>query len=91
MKRDLCNVKLDDGTLLEGLKDTQLETALPKPGGVVVVLRGVGQGRQAKLLDRNDSKGAAVLQSFGDLEVMEKKMDDIAEWMGPIEEDEFAY
>jgi len=39
-----CIVMLPNGTVLDDVKERMLETALPKPGGTVMVIRGRDRG-----------------------------------------------
>ena len=49
-------VKMDDGKLLEGVRERQVETVLPKrPGGRLVVVRGQHKGARGTLIERNRS------------------------------------
>jgi G patch domain/KOW motif-containing protein len=80
-----------EGTLREGLTQRMVETALPKPGGSVLVVRGEYRGRRGRLLERDSRKERAVVQLNGDFSVCTLEFDDVSEWAGAIEdaEDEF--
>ncbi|KAL1499716.1 hypothetical protein AB1Y20_012403 [Prymnesium parvum] len=76
-------VQMDDSAArVEGLKHAHVETALPKAGGTVLVLRGAHRMRRGRLLERHSSDARAVVQLSGDLQVVELSFDDVAEWVG---------
>jgi len=75
--------------VLDRVPERYLETALPKAGGRVVVLT-ASQGREylyskGTLLERG--KGRGVVQLNTDKSVLTLSLDDLAEWLGPFEED----
>eukprot|EP00667_Euglena_gracilis_P008434 EG_transcript_8538 len=58
-----CSVRLEDGTLVDGVTEDQLETIVPKQAGQsVMVVRGKYRGRVARLHSRDSTKERCVLQ-----------------------------
>lgn len=67
------------------MPQASLETVVPKePGTVLMVLRGKCKGEHAKLLQANAS--AAAVQLVGDLSVERVMLDDIAQFVGDLDE-----
>jgi G patch domain/KOW motif-containing protein len=82
---DSFSIKLDDdGKLYEGLRHAEVETALPKRGGTVLVLAGPHRMRRGTLLDRRTDEARADVQLAGDLSVIHCSFDDVAEWVGTL-------
>jgi hypothetical protein len=79
----VCNCEADNGKLLEGLKDRQLQTVIPKVGKTVLILSGGDKGRRAKVMERNSKKGEAVVQIMGEPGVDRYPYEDICEYTGP--------
>ena len=80
---DHFSVRMDEsGKLHEGLCHAHVETALPKRGGLVLILSGSHRLRRGKLLERDSEKGRAVVQLGGDLQVVECSFEAVAEWVG---------
>lgn len=78
--------------LREGITQQMVETALPKPGGSILVVRGELRGRRGRLLERDSRKDKAVVQLNGDFAVCTLGFDDISEWAGhagEAEDDEY--
>jgi hypothetical protein len=59
-----------------------VETALPKAGGAVRVVRGEHKGEVGQLLERNGSLQRAAVQLQGDMTIVQLKFDDVSEWAG---------
>jgi len=78
-----------DGEILDMVPDRYLETALPKVGGCAIILAGDPQYVHSKgrLLERNSDRGRGVVQLSEDMSVLTLSLDDIAEWVGPLDED----
>ena len=72
----------EGGTLHEGLTHAHVETALPKRGGVVLILTGEHRMRRGTLLERRSETARAVVQLGGDLELVECGFEEVAEWVG---------
>lgn len=80
----ICDVRMDSGDLLEQVKQSWLDTALPKPGGRVMVVRGGMRNSVGTLLERNKAKENVVVQFEQGVETL--GMDDIAEFTGSSED-----
>jgi G patch domain and KOW motifs-containing protein len=78
--RTSCTVRTDSGRLLEHIKQRHIETALPKVGGTVMVLRGRHRGTTAELLERSSKLAEATVQLSSDLSVRAFSFDDVAEY-----------
>jgi len=70
---------MDSGQLIEQLEEKDVETALPKPGGNVLLVKGEHKGEIGKLLERNASSSTAAIQLESEMEVIKSSFDDIAE------------
>ena len=79
---DTCVLMLENGKMLEGISQSQLESVLPDPGGTVLVVRGEGRGEKATLLEKSNSKGTALVQLQHDLSVRECSLDDVSTFAG---------
>ena len=79
-------LQMADGEVVE-VKESWVETALPKAGGKIVILQGPYRYKKGKLLERHSSSGKGVVQLYEDMNVMKLSLDDIAEWCGPLDED----
>jgi G patch domain/KOW motif-containing protein len=81
----------DDGKLTEGISQKMVESALPKQGGNVLIVRGPHRGRRGRLLERDSRKDRAVVTLNGDFSIVTFGFDDVCEWAGSGEdaEDEF--
>ena len=76
-------VRLDEsGKLYEDLSHAHVESALPKRGGLVLLLRGPHKLRRGTLLERRADVARATVQLSGDLQVVTCGFDDLAEWAG---------
>ena len=64
------------------VKEKQLETVVPKVGGLVMVLTGEFKGRRGRLMAKDKEREVASVQIAGDMSVETVKMDDIAEYVG---------
>ena len=73
--------------VLDRVPERYLETALPKAGGNVVVLLGPSRMAKGKLLERNSNSGKGVVQVFEDMSILTLSLDDMAEWVGPLDDD----
>jgi hypothetical protein len=70
-----------DRKIIEGVKEKYVETALPKVGGRVRVLRGEHKGVIGALVERNSDTSMALVQTE-DSDMLRISFDDIAEWVG---------
>ena len=80
---------MQNGQVLDNVPERYLETALPKIGGNVIVLEGVHHWKKGRLLERSSENGRGVVQLMEDLEVVTLSLDSIAEWCGPLDDDDF--
>ena len=71
----------ESGKLVEGVRQRDIETVLPKPGGEVIVLGGSRRGQRAKLMDINKRREVATLQIHQDMSIVKVHLDDAAQYM----------
>jgi len=71
-------IKLDNGTILDPVKEKYLETVLPNVGSDCLVLVGEYVGQCASLLEKDMARNQAIVQLSESLEVIQLTMDDIA-------------
>ena len=77
-----CHVRLEEsGKLVEGVRQRDIETVLPKSGGEVIVLGGSRRGQRAKLVDINKRREVATLQIYQDMSIVKVHLDDAAQYM----------
>jgi G patch domain and KOW motifs-containing protein len=85
----LSNGKSNDCTalILDRIPERYLETALPKIGGNVIVVNVNHSNKYCKgrLLERNTRNG--IVQLYDDMDCITIPLDDIAEWCGPLDDD----
>lgn len=74
----LASVRLDDGSVIESVKEKHLETVLPSSGGGCKVLRGAHRGQHARLLEKKQETQRVIVQLSEDYEIVELSFDDIA-------------
>jgi hypothetical protein len=82
-----ATVHMASGQVLDKVPERYLETALPKTGGNAIVLVGRHKFAKGKLLERDSNRGRGVIQVFEDMSVLTLKLDDLAEWCGPLDDD----
>ena len=80
-------IQMPNRVVLERVPERYLETALPKPGGNVIILTGSHKLEKGKLLERNGKEGKGAVQLFEDMNIVSLSLDDIAEWCGPLDDD----
>eukprot|EP01102_Stenamoeba_stenopodia_P000007 TRINITY_DN0_c0_g6_i1.p1 TRINITY_DN0_c0_g6~~TRINITY_DN0_c0_g6_i1.p1 ORF type:complete len:502 (-),score=143.13 TRINITY_DN0_c0_g6_i1:17-1522(-) len=84
LSRKNVQVMLEDGRILEGVRQNQLETALPKVGGSVLIIGTSSKrhliGKQGRLLQRDNDKQKAQVQLLDENTVETLHYDDIAEY-----------
>ncbi len=88
-RRCTCLLVLGEGSgrvTLEGVAQSQLETALPKCGGTVAVLAGPRKGELATLMERDAEAGRATVQMRDDMSVLRLAFDEVAEYCFAAEE-----
>ncbi len=76
--KGIGSVTLDNGTVLDAVKEKYLETVLPAVGGACMVLIGEYVGETATLLEKDSKHNKVVIQLTESLEVIQVDMDDIA-------------
>ena len=74
-------VQLNDGRIEDRMRQSKLETALPKPGGQIVIVRGAKRGARGKLLHRDGRANVARVQLFSSAEIESLPFDDVAEYV----------
>lgn len=77
---DQCTLTFE-GKVID-VKQRHIETALPKPGGRVLVLRGSNKGRKGTLQERQSKKNKAVVQHEDDLSIGTYRFEDVAQFVG---------
>ena len=79
-ERGMCEVEMSSPkAVLENVRQRDLETALPKPGGIAVVVLGEYRGRDGKVLKRKNNR--VKLQFRDDLSVHKFSFDEVAEYV----------
>jgi G patch domain/KOW motif-containing protein len=82
-----ATLQMANGKLLDRVPERYLETALPKVGGNAIVLVGKSKFAKGKLLERDSRSGKGIIQVFEDMSVLKLSLDDMAEWVGPLDDD----
>ncbi|KAL4422274.1 hypothetical protein ABPG75_008471 [Micractinium tetrahymenae] len=83
----VCDVYVDDlkRSVLD-LEQRQLETVVPAAEGTpVLVLAGPLRGKQGRLLKRNTETGLAAVQLTSDFSLHKLSLDDVSEYVGPLD------
>jgi hypothetical protein len=81
-----ATLKMDNGQVLQ-VPERYLETALPKIGGNTICLTGEHRLAKGRLLERDSRAGKGSIQIFEDMNVATLSLDDLAEWVGPLDND----
>lgn len=81
-----ATLKMDNGQVLQ-VPERYLETALPKIGGNAICLTGDHRLAKGRLLERDSRAGKGIIQIFEDMNVATLSLDDLAEWVGPLDND----
>ena len=82
---DRCMCKTDAKEILNDVRQSYLETVVPKTkGSYVKILRGKYRGQHARLVDRNKAECVATLQLLQSKEMKRVLFDDIAEFTGRL-------
>jgi len=76
----LAVVRVDEEDLCE-VNERDLETALPKAGGLVIIVVGPKRGLKARLLERDSKNNRGVVQLMDDFETIPCRLDDVAEFV----------
>ena len=77
--------------VLDRIPERYLETALPKVGGNVIVVNQQHSNHYAKgkYIERDaKNKNYGIVQLYDDMNCIRLPLDDIAEWCGPLDDDE---
>jgi G patch domain and KOW motifs-containing protein len=82
-----ATLQMTKGQIVDRVPERYLETALPKSGGRVVILSKDFFLKKGTLLERDSDLGRGVVQLFEDMNVITKSLDDMAEWVGPLDDD----
>eukprot|EP01018_Ginkgo_biloba_P012885 Gb_22526 [translate_table: standard] len=78
-----CDLLMDEnGEVVQGVKQDILETALPKRGGLILVVDGKHKGILGKLVERDSDKGVGLVQKEDNCEMVTLRLDYIAEFIG---------
>eukprot|EP00850_Spirogloea_muscicola_P018766 SM000175S03313 [mRNA] locus=s175:271217:271570:+ [translate_table: standard] len=78
-----ADVFLDESQeLVQGVRQEDLETVLPKRGGRVVVVGGDHCGAKGTLLEKDTAKGVAVVRLGESFEIVRIHMDLVADYLG---------
>mmetsp|Transcript_4902 Transcript_4902/g.7531 ORF Transcript_4902/g.7531 Transcript_4902/m.7531 type:complete len:89 (+) Transcript_4902:1814-2080(+) len=85
-----------DGQLIEHVPEKYLETVLPKVSTTtttnhVIVLKGMHKFAKGKLLEKKLNDGQGIVQLYEDKNIITLSLDDIAEWCGPLDDDDDGY
>ncbi|XP_043541112.1 G-patch domain and KOW motifs-containing protein [Chiloscyllium plagiosum] len=86
---DSCVCRTEDGHLLEGIKQSMLETVIPKKDSdYVMVVLGRHKGQVARILQRDKELCQAVVQlQRGDEPVLKLPYDAICQYVGGTDDD----
>lgn len=84
-----CTIQLDNGSLVEGVKQRMLETVIPPKGAKVMVVEGENKGKLGTLLERRKSGDTekAIVQLMNDLSIESYRLDDVAQYVGDYDEE----
>lgn len=78
-----ATLQLNSGSILDNVPERYLETALPKTGGLVMILK--DHHPKGRLLEKGRNTG--VVQFLEDMNVETISLDDMAEWVGSVDEE----
>nr|GMD67575.1 protein MOS2 [Ipomoea batatas] len=78
-----CDISMDESReLIQGVNQNQLETALPRRGGPVLVLCGKHKGVYGSLVERDTEKETGVVRHGDTHELLNVRLEQIAEYTG---------
>ncbi|KAJ6695718.1 G PATCH AND KOW-CONTAINING [Salix koriyanagi] len=78
-----CDISMDESReLVQSVDQDVLETALPRRGGPVLVLYGKHKGAYGSLVQRDMDREVGVVQDSGSHELLNVKLEQIAEYVG---------
>ncbi|GAX84888.1 hypothetical protein CEUSTIGMA_g12309.t1 [Chlamydomonas eustigma] len=85
----LADVCMDEDRQVLQLTQSALETVLPKEeGALLLVVAGPLKGCRARLLRSNKDEGVAAIQLTSDFSIQRLLMDDVAMYVGQVEDEE---
>ena len=77
-----CDVAMDEGReIIQGVEQEDLETALPRRGGPVLVLYGRYKGVYGSLEEKDMDRETAVVRHADTHELLTVKLEQIAEYV----------
>ncbi len=87
--RGIATLRMDDsGKLLEDVKQSHLESVVPKiKGRNTILLRGPHRGSVCYFMARNLESQQAVVQLFEEMDLKTVCLDDLAEYTGLMDRD----
>jgi G patch domain/KOW motif-containing protein len=75
-----CSILIDDSNrLVEGFKESDLESCVPSAGGQVVVLRGEYKGERGKIIEKDSKRDRVQVQLEDSFDIVALKLDDVAQ------------
>ena len=78
-----CNCTTDEGKLLEGVRQKDIETIIPKEINTTVkVVQGRHAGRRGKLLEKNKAKGSCYVQLTNEHDARKFYYDEVSQFVG---------
>ncbi|KAI6195685.1 hypothetical protein M3Y94_01016900 [Aphelenchoides besseyi] len=83
--RDHCELR-DDRERLHTLKQKNLETVIPKIGGLVMIVRGKQRGQVGVVEDRDDRRYQLGVRVMGRHDLIMSDFDDVCEFHGNLED-----
>ncbi|XP_065066622.1 G-patch domain and KOW motifs-containing protein-like [Rhopilema esculentum] len=90
VSRKMCTCRTDEGRLLEGIEQSDLETVIPKKSNALVfVVEGKYKGQIGKLLERDHEKCRAHVQLLSNKHITKLVYDAMSEYLGTPGDDDF--
>eukprot|EP00112_Aurelia_sp_Birch-Aquarium-sp1_P012452 Seg2619.2 transcript_id=Seg2619.2/GoldUCD/mRNA.D3Y31 product="G-patch domain and KOW motifs-containing protein" protein_id=Seg2619.2/GoldUCD/D3Y31 len=90
VSKDTCTCRTDEGRLLEGLGQSDLETVIPKKtNALVMIVDGKYKGQIGKLVERNPEKCRGLVQLSSNKHITKLDYDSMSEYLGSAGEDDF--
>jgi G patch domain/KOW motif-containing protein len=75
-----CSILIDDSNrLVEGFKESDLESCVPSAGGQIVVLRGEYKGERGKIIEKDSKRDRVQVQLEDSFDIVALKLDDVAQ------------
>ncbi|KAG7340840.1 G-patch domain containing protein [Nitzschia inconspicua] len=88
VRKGMATLSMDDGRQVITVAERHLETALPKVGGNTCILAGQHRLAKGRLLERDSKANKGAVQLFEDMSIVTTSLDDMAEWCGPLDDDD---